>query len=312
MMASVEAGQAVTIDVLENDSDLDDTTLTIGTRTAGVDGGTVSIVDGMIRYTADSDFDGIDSFTYTIADVAGAGDRHDEISVNNNESLTILSLNQGFRDFNDALSDLPGLTTLTSLPLNLLTDQLDGVARLQAVFNQLATDVFSAIDEATADVDALLASRGITITHASTLPATTDGRLFEATIDVESVLQGVPLDFDLKLDQIPALANVPASGTLSATMQPVGSLTFGLDGEGFFISPTSTVGAAIELSVDGTGNLGPFVVDVGGSVGVTPAFVLTGVDADGDSRLHASEFGNPTRYSTANIDPQHGRHDCRR
>ncbi|MCH2038718.1 MAG: cadherin-like domain-containing protein, partial [Rickettsiales bacterium] len=60
----------VTIDVLANDIDADGDSLTITSATNGTNG-TVFIVNGQIVYTLAANFNGTDSFTYTISDGNG-------------------------------------------------------------------------------------------------------------------------------------------------------------------------------------------------------------------------------------------------
>lgn len=65
--AAVEAGQAVSIAVLDNDSDVDPDLLTIS-EVGTPSGGTAVIQDGRILYTADGGFVGEDSFSYLVSD----------------------------------------------------------------------------------------------------------------------------------------------------------------------------------------------------------------------------------------------------
>jgi YVTN family beta-propeller protein len=68
--AVAEDSGPTVIDVLGNDTDPDDDDLTV----AGVgdtENGSVAIENGSITYTPDADFDGTDSFTYTISDGQG-------------------------------------------------------------------------------------------------------------------------------------------------------------------------------------------------------------------------------------------------
>ena len=68
-------GAAITINVLANDADADGDTLTISSVTQGTNGGTVSIVNGLVSYDPSGHFESLgigetaaDSFTYTISD----------------------------------------------------------------------------------------------------------------------------------------------------------------------------------------------------------------------------------------------------
>ena len=65
--ATAIAGEEITLDVLANDADPDGDALTItdaGTATHGA----VSIVGGQLKYTANPDFEGTETLTYTVSD----------------------------------------------------------------------------------------------------------------------------------------------------------------------------------------------------------------------------------------------------
>jgi hypothetical protein len=63
----------VTIDVLNNDSDPDGDTLTVGSVTQGTHGSVINNGSD-VTYTPDSGFSGTDSFTYTVSDGNGGTD----------------------------------------------------------------------------------------------------------------------------------------------------------------------------------------------------------------------------------------------
>lgn len=71
--AIVDEDGIVTVDVLANDSDIDGGGLTV-TGTSTPANGTANIVAGGITYTPNGNFNGADSFTYTISDGAGGSD----------------------------------------------------------------------------------------------------------------------------------------------------------------------------------------------------------------------------------------------
>ena len=69
---SANAGSdAITIDVLANDSDVDGDTVTITDVTASVAGGSAAIVDGQVRFTPTAGFEGSAVLSYSIADGQG-------------------------------------------------------------------------------------------------------------------------------------------------------------------------------------------------------------------------------------------------
>ena len=59
-----------TVDVLANDSDVEGDTLTIQSVTQGVNGSVVDNGDGTVTYTPTGDWNGVDSYTYTVTDGA--------------------------------------------------------------------------------------------------------------------------------------------------------------------------------------------------------------------------------------------------
>ena len=74
-ISSTYINTAIVIDVLANDTDLDGTSMTI--QNGGfIDpvNGTVSIVNGKVEYTPDLDWEGYDTFTYTVEDEDGGTD----------------------------------------------------------------------------------------------------------------------------------------------------------------------------------------------------------------------------------------------
>jgi hypothetical protein len=68
--ATTKRSTAVVIDVLANDSDVEDDSLTIVSVTKGANGNT-TIVNGQVRYGPKSGFTGTDTFTDTISDGNG-------------------------------------------------------------------------------------------------------------------------------------------------------------------------------------------------------------------------------------------------
>jgi VCBS repeat-containing protein len=72
--ATTDEDVAVTVDVLANDSDIDGDTLTVDSVTQPTNGSAVINLDGTVTYAPDADFNGSDSFTYTVADGNGGSD----------------------------------------------------------------------------------------------------------------------------------------------------------------------------------------------------------------------------------------------
>ena len=59
-----------TVDVLANDSDVDGDTLSVQSVTQGANGSVVDNGDSTVTYTPDPNWNGVDTFTYTVTDGA--------------------------------------------------------------------------------------------------------------------------------------------------------------------------------------------------------------------------------------------------
>ena len=71
---TTEEDQAVTIDVLANDTDADGDVLSVSAVGDASNGDVVINNDGTVTYTPDAGFDGVDSFDYTVSDGEGGDD----------------------------------------------------------------------------------------------------------------------------------------------------------------------------------------------------------------------------------------------
>ncbi|MCP4307890.1 MAG: tandem-95 repeat protein, partial [bacterium] len=71
---TTDEDQAVIVDVVGNDSDVDGDPLSVIAVGAAGNGGVVDNGDGTLTYTPDDDFNGTDTFTYTVSDGAGGTD----------------------------------------------------------------------------------------------------------------------------------------------------------------------------------------------------------------------------------------------
>jgi hypothetical protein len=66
--ATTQEDTAVTIDVLDNDFDIEGDSFTVDSTTEGTNGSVALAEDGTVIYTPHPDFQGTDSFTYAVAD----------------------------------------------------------------------------------------------------------------------------------------------------------------------------------------------------------------------------------------------------
>lgn len=72
--ASTSPGEAVTIDVLDNDVDVDGDLLTLVGLEGATNGELINNGNGTVTYIPGEDFTGVDSFEYTVTDSSGATD----------------------------------------------------------------------------------------------------------------------------------------------------------------------------------------------------------------------------------------------
>ena len=68
---SAQQDTPITIDVLENDQNVDGDSLTVSVSSPPANGNVVVNGDGTLRYTPDAGFTGTDTFTYTITSPSG-------------------------------------------------------------------------------------------------------------------------------------------------------------------------------------------------------------------------------------------------
>src|SRR5690606_26090664 len=72
--------------------------------------------------------------------------------------------------------------------------------------------------------------------------------------------------------------------------RPRMDVRLGLDSEGFYLQPTTTVGASIQGAVTGSGTFAPLGVKLGGQLAFHPELVLHDTDTDHDGRIRTAEF----------------------
>ncbi|MBK1810396.1 tandem-95 repeat protein [Clostridium sp. YIM B02505] len=133
-IATVLEDGTVKISVLTNDSDVDGDLLTITSVTNPEHGTAVVNEDGTISYTPDANYNGADSFTYTVSDGHGGTNTatvnitvnavNDEPTVGNiaKSGLEDTNINFKFEDFSSKFSDVDGnnlvKVRIESLPTN--------------------------------------------------------------------------------------------------------------------------------------------------------------------------------------------------
>ncbi len=143
------------IDVINNDSDVDGTILTIESVTQGQNGSVVINGDGTVTYQANMGFIGTDTFTYTIVDADGAQSTATvTVTVENQAPVAVddlyLVMMNGSLDFtplendSDPEGDVITVESVnTSTLLGVLTVNSDGSMHYQAPFLHRGNDSFT-------------------------------------------------------------------------------------------------------------------------------------------------------------------------
>ncbi|WP_188476525.1 Ig-like domain-containing protein, partial [Primorskyibacter flagellatus] len=111
--ATTDEDNAVTIDVLANDTDPEGDTLTI-TTVSDPANGTAAIVGGKIVYTPDANFNGTDTITYTISDGNG-----------NTDTATVTVTVNPVNDAPVAADDAASTPEDTAVTINVLGNDMD-------------------------------------------------------------------------------------------------------------------------------------------------------------------------------------------
>ncbi|APG59411.1 hypothetical protein LPB144_02855 [Christiangramia salexigens] len=116
---STDEDTPVTIDVISNDTDLENDPLTI-ISVADPENGTAEIISNKIKYTPDANYHGVETFTYTVSD----GDCG---SANATVTVTVNSINDAPVAVPDAINVNEGgtATTLVSSANSVLTNDTD-------------------------------------------------------------------------------------------------------------------------------------------------------------------------------------------
>ncbi|PRY97821.1 gliding motility-associated-like protein [Marinilabilia salmonicolor] len=110
--ATVEENSSVNIDVLGNDTGLNDTPVSVGVSQQPTNGTVVVESDNTVTYTPDSEFFGNDSFNYTVTDANGDAD----------DATVLLTITQAASGIPVATDDEASTTENTAVSINVLSN----------------------------------------------------------------------------------------------------------------------------------------------------------------------------------------------
>ncbi|MEO0686631.1 MAG: LamG-like jellyroll fold domain-containing protein, partial [Cyanobacteria bacterium J06649_11] len=156
----------VNINVLANDSDDDGDNLTITSVGSGSNG-TTEIVDNQVVYTPNTNFNGVDSFSYEISDGDGGTDTA-QVTVTVTESGSNPSdrVTEGLLalyNFNEGSGDTVFDVSEVGTALNLEIDDLTGVTWGDGVLNINSPSLIASVETADKLIDGITATQEITL-----------------------------------------------------------------------------------------------------------------------------------------------------
>ncbi len=302
---SINENVAVVVDVLANDSDPDNDSLTLQIA-APASNGTLALANGGILYTPANDYAGVDQFSYTVTDPSGASDTAIvEVTVSNVNAGPIATDDSVATEENDPISinvlandsDPDG----DALTLTVLTQPAGGTAAVNAQGTRIVyspVSGFSGADSFTyqvADPDGATATATVSVNVSSVNASPV------AVNDTAQAAQGVPENIDvLANDSDPdndpltvAIVTGPAGGT--ATVLPSNSIRYtalttfaGADSIVYSVDDgsggTDTATVAITVaSVNTAPEASDDTATTDAGAPVTINVLLNDTDADGDS-----------------------------
>ncbi len=283
--ATTNEDTAVTIDVLDNDSDVDGDTLTVKS-VANPPNGSAIIVDGGVRYTPDQDYHGTDQFTYEISDeqnttangvvnisILPVNDApvatNDQAETNEDESITVDVLS------NDSDVDGDTLTVASaSSPLHGTVQVSNGNVFYTPTTNYNGSDQFSYVisdqngETATATVN-------LTVRPVNDAPVATNDQA-ETNVDESVLVDVLANDFDADGDTLTvASVSSPSNGSVLISISD------------------NSVQYIPDADYDGTDQFTYVVSDgQGGTASASVDLTVTLVNEDSDSGNDDSDAGN--------------------
>ncbi len=238
--ATTDEDTAVDIDVLANDSDIDGDTLVVDAVTQPANGSVVVDADGTVTYTPNPDFNGTDTFTYTVCDPDGLCDTAtvtvtvdpvNDAPVANDDASAVDEDTQVNIDVLSNDSDVDGdvltLDSVTQPASGSVVIEADGTVTYTPNPDFNGTDTFT---YTVCDPDGLCDTATVTITVnpindapvAEEDSATTDE---DTPVDIDVLPNDTDIDGDtLVVDAVTQPANgsvvVDADGTVTYTPNP--------------------------------------------------------------------------------------------
>jgi hypothetical protein len=307
--ATTNEDTAVVIDLLANDSDVDGDSLNVTVIGAASNGTVVDNGDGTVSYTPDPDYNGPDSFTYTVSD----GTVTDTATVNvtvdpvndppvavddgattNEDTAVVINV---LANDSDVDGDTLTITAVGTAGNGTVVDNGDGTVTYtpDPDYNGPDSFTYTVSDGTVTDT----ATVNVTVNPVNDPPVAVDdgyATSFETTLNVAAVAGVLDNDTDVEGDALTAvLQDDVTNGTL--TLNSDGSFDYtpdagfsGTDSFTYFANDGTENGltpATVTITVNAATNTPPVAVDDGATTNEDTAVVIdllaNDSDVDGDS-----------------------------
>ncbi|MBM7557587.1 tandem-95 repeat protein [Halanaerobacter jeridensis] len=255
---NVDEDKSVTIDLLANDSDPDGDSLVMTEVTNGSNGLVVDNEDGTVTYTPDENYNGIDTFNYTISDGELSTSTEVEVTINpvndsptaiddmatvNEDEIVIINVLENDSDLDD---DSLVITQVTNGSNGAVIDNGDGTVTYTPTINFNGTDTFNYIVSdgeltATAEVE-------VTINPINDTPVLTaignksvdEGELLEFIVSASDI-DGDDLSYSAKGDVVDKFDSSTQTFSWTPSSEDAGNYSLTIDVSDGNLSDSETI-----------------------------------------------------------------------
>ncbi|NOQ15295.1 MAG: tandem-95 repeat protein [Methyloprofundus sp.] len=314
---STDTNVSIDINVLNNDSDVEDTKPTGVVSTVSLpNDGVISVVGASVKYTPDINFNGNDSFSYQVKDSdnadsniatvtinVGSGNdvpvAVDDTAVTDEDVSVIIDVIANDTDIED-LGGIPaGAIRIASQPTNGSVEIDNGAVIYTPNINFNGEDIFTYTVKDAEGEDSNTATVRLVITAVNDLPSAVINALLNVETGVQVSIDGsASNDLDNDTIDFSWVLNTPAGSTASLNSTSVSKPLFTPDIEGIYeltLTLTDSQGAEAIASVEITAtnavidNVGPNAIVIPSALDV---FVGEAVSFDGSTSSDPDSFPN--------------------
>jgi CSLREA domain-containing protein len=280
---TLEAGTALSRAGSFTDPGADDWTATVD---YGDGSGTQALaLNGDQSFSLNHDYAAADTYTVTVTvhdGDGGTGQDSFQVTVGDGPDPGVdpeqlrQTYNAGIAALRNTLPGLAALFTVNGVDLPVVTEDLGGLFGLPAELDAIAQDRLLTVDTSVSSLGelvALLEATGVTVECVAGDENCDPGDLLQVRFTHTTPGLAAAGAYD---DTTPSLlTDLAQSAGLDATLDYLGDLVvdlvIGVDAQGLYLEPSSSIGARIHADLAATGELGPFGVHVGGPADLNPS-----------------------------------------